>query len=102
MMWENNRVFVSVTKLKNPVKFVWEGIFVVLVESTGFEKKTNPTIFLSVWSVSIEKQINTVFYFWAICLIYVSLDLLMLGTFTLKRCNLIKKKKPNQTLLTFL
>lgn len=39
MMWENNRVFVSVTKLKNPVKFVLEGIFVVLVESTGFEKK---------------------------------------------------------------
>lgn len=32
----------SVTKLKNPVKFVLEGIFIVLVESTEFEKK-NPT-----------------------------------------------------------
>lgn len=30
----------SVTKLKNPVKFVLEGIFIVLVESTEFEKKT--------------------------------------------------------------
>lgn len=36
----------SVTKLKNPVKFVLEGIFIVLVESTEFEKKpkSKPTL----------------------------------------------------------
>jgi len=39
MIWENNGVFMSVTKLKNPVKFVLERTFVVLVERTGFEKK---------------------------------------------------------------
>lgn len=41
----------SVTKLKNPVKFVLEGVFVVLVESTGFEKKQ--TTHNSIW-VNLE------------------------------------------------
>lgn len=39
MIWENNRDFMSETKLTNPVKFPLEGIFVLLFENTGFEKE---------------------------------------------------------------